>query len=256
MKGVFNIMKTNKVTKLLTALLATLTFFCLTATAFAGTGKQGGKSQTQAETSRQSAPAPDKRRQKDGKIRQERPMMYDNDRFEDWFEDRIDSRKHDVDFSQLPENPTDEELLDFFKQNFLGDAPEKKSDAKPERPVKKDRKAERFEDWFEDRIDEHEHCVDFSQLGENPTDEEIVEFFRNNFMGNTSSRKTDESDKPCSEQKAVPSQSGKKDAEPVPESLEGAPESIEPASAEQPTEEVTEQSPVEEPTEEDVKDKA
>lgn len=249
-------MKTNKVTKLMTALLAALTFFSLTATAFAGTGKQGGKSQTQTETSRQSAPAPDERGQKNGKNRPSRPMKYDDDRFEDWFEGRIDERRHNVDFSKLPESPSDEEMLEFFKDNFMGKAPEQKSDARPERPMKKDRKADRFEDWFEDRIDEREHCVDFSQLGEDPTDEEIVEFFRNNFMGQTSPRKTDESGKPCNGQKTIPNHPDRPEfepapkAEPAPESIEPAPESIETSP------ENVEPAPVEQPTEESVKGKA
>ena len=228
-------MKTNKVTKLMIALLAALTLFCLTTTAFAGTetGKQREKTKTQAETSKPSAPAPEKHGHKDGKNHPARPMKYNDDRFEDWFEDRIDTRKHDIDFSKLPENATDKEMLEFFIENFIGEASRQKGDARPERPMKKDRKADRFEDWFEDRIDEREHCVDFSQLGENPTDEEIVAFFRNNFMDNNTSPKT----------------------EPAPKA-EPAPESIEPAPVEQPTEEVTEQSPAEEPTEENIKDKA
>ena len=156
MKGVFNIMKTNKITKLMIAFLAVLTVFSLTATAFAQTGTDttGENTETQAEASAQTASAHEKHGHKDGKNRPSHTKKYNDDRFEDWFEDRIDARKHDVDFSQLPEDPTDEEMLDFFKQNFLGEAPEKKSDAKQERPVKKDRKADRFEDWFEDRIDD------------------------------------------------------------------------------------------------------
>ena len=132
MKGVFNIMKTNKITKLMIAFLAVLTVFSLTATAFAQTGTDttGENTETQAEASAQTGSAPEKHGHKDGKTRSGHPKKYDDDRFEDWFEDRIDARKHDVDFSQLPENPKDEEMLDFFKQNFLGEAPEKKSDAK------------------------------------------------------------------------------------------------------------------------------
>ena len=53
-----------------------------------------------------------------------RPMRQNHDqadRFEDWFEDRIDARKHHVDFSELPENPTDEEIVEFFRKNFMGE---------------------------------------------------------------------------------------------------------------------------------------
>ena len=234
MKGVFNIMKTNKITKLMIAFLAVLTVFSLTATAFAQTGTDttGENTETQAEASAQTGSAPEKHGHKDGKTRSGHPKKYDDDRFEDWFEDRIDARKHDVDFSQLPENPTDEEMLDFFKQNFLGEAPEKKSDAKQERPVKKDRKADRFEDWFEDRIDDRGHRVDFSQLGEDPTDEEIVEFFKNNFMGGRS----DKSGKPSGEPEDTTLTPDQPDTEQAPES-EPAPESVEPAPAEQPAEE-------------------
>ncbi len=257
-------MKTNKATKLMSVFLTALTLFCLTTTVFAGTesGKQGEKTKTHAETSKQSAPAPEKPGHKDGKNHPARPMKYDNNRFEDWFEDRIDTRKHNIDFNKLPENPTDKEMLEFFIENFMGEASRQKTNAKPERPMKKDRKADRFEDWFEDRIDEREHRVDFSQLGENPTDEEIVEFFRNNFMGDNASRKTDKSGKPCGEQKDAPRDPGKPEtepapkAEPVPESIESAPENIEPAPVEQPTEEGAEQAPAEDPTAENVKDKA
>ena len=234
MKGVFNIMKTNKITKLMIAFLAVLTVFSLTATAFAQTGTDttGENTETQAEASAQTGSAPEKHGHKDGKTRSGHPKKYDDDRFEDWFEDRIDARKHDVDFSQLPENPTDEEMLDFFKQNFLGEAPEKKSDAKQERPVKKDRKADRFEDWFEDRIDARGHRVDFSQLGEDPTDEEIVEFFKNNFMGGRSG----ENGKHSGGHKDSSLPADQPGIEPAPGS-EPAPESVEPAPAEQPAEE-------------------
>lgn len=253
MKGVFDIMKTNKITKLMIALLAALTVFSLAATAFAQTGTDttGENTDPQAEASAQTVSAHDKHGHKDGKNRPGHAKKYNDDRFEDWFEDRIDARRHDVDFSQLPENPTDEEMLDFFKQNFLGDAPEKKSDAKPERPMKKDRKADRFEDWFEDRIDARGHRVDFSQLGEDPTDEEIVEFFKENFMGNgsghtgdgkTKDRDSNKSGKPSGGSKDSPLNPDQPDTEQAPKS-EPAPENIEPA-------------PVEQPTEEGVKDKA
>ena len=61
MKGVFNIMKTNKITKLMIALLAVLTVFSLTATAFAQTGTDttGENTETQAEASAQTGSAPE-----------------------------------------------------------------------------------------------------------------------------------------------------------------------------------------------------
>ena len=241
MKGVFDIMKTNKITKLMIALLAVLTVFSLTAAALAGTGSDttGENTETQAEASAKTASTHEKHGHKDGKNRPAHTKKYNDDRFEDWFEDRIDARKHDVDFSKLPENPTDEEMLDFFKQNFLGDAPEKKSNTKPERPVKKDRTADRFEDWFEDCIDDRGHNVDFSQLGEDPTDEEIVEFFKNNFMGGRSG----ENGKQSGGHKDSSLPADRPDTEQAPGSEPAAPESVEPA-------------PVEQPAEENVKDKA
>ena len=122
MKGVFNIMKTNKITKLMIAFLAVLTVFSLTATAFAQTGTDttGENTETQAEASAQTGSAPEKHGHKDGKTRSGHPKKYDDDRFEDWFEDRIDDRGHRVDFSQLGEDPTDEEIVEFFKNNFMG----------------------------------------------------------------------------------------------------------------------------------------
>ena len=167
MKGVFNIMKINKITKIIIAFMAVVILSSLTVTAFAETG-------TEVTTETYSFKRGEKKNH---------PVKQDGDWFEDWFENRIEARKHNVDFSQLPEDATDKEILDFFRNNFLGKAPEQKNEAKPERPAKKDRKADRFEDFFEDRIDAREHRVDFSQLGEDPTDEEIVEFFKNNFMG-------------------------------------------------------------------------
>ena len=167
MKGVFNIMKTNKITKIIIAFMAVVILSSLTVTAFAETG-------TEVTTETYSFKRGEKKNH---------PVKQDGDWFEDWFENRIEARKHNVDFSQLPEDATDKEILDFFRNNFLGKAPEQKNEAKPERPAKKDRKADLFEDFFEDRIDAREHRVDFSQLGEDPTDEEIVEFFKNNFMG-------------------------------------------------------------------------
>ena len=283
-------MKTNKFAKLMIALLAALTLFCLTTTAFAATerGRQAEKTKPQAETSKQSAPAPEQNSRKDGKNRPERPMMYDDDRFEDWFEDRIDQRRHDVDFSKLPDNATDKEMLEFFMNNFMSESSKQQNSSKPERPMKKDRKADRFEDWFEDKIDNCEHHVDFSQLGENPTDEEIVEFFRNNLMGKGSGWTDDgkfdedamkdysftESGKPFSghktnprhpyqpnpEQEPITGQAPDPEQTPiteaVPENNESESESIEPTPVEQPTEEGAEQAPAEQPAEENIKDKA
>ena len=177
-------MKTNKTRKVLIALLAVISIFSFAASAFAQT-EAVSKEETsaQAETAKKPSAQAEKPGKKDGKHRHGHPVRFDADRFEDWFEDRIDARKHNVDFSQLPENPTDEEMLDFFRKNFLSEAPEQNCNSKPEHPMKKNRKADRFEDWFEDRIDAREYHVDFSQLGDNPTDEEIVEFFRTNFLG-------------------------------------------------------------------------
>lgn len=58
------------------------------------------------------------------------PPKCDNDRDDDDDDDDDDEaedlhehkgfRKHGIDFSELPDNPTDEEILDFFKKNFPG----------------------------------------------------------------------------------------------------------------------------------------
>jgi hypothetical protein len=87
-------------------------------------------------------------------------------------------------------------MVEFFKNNFLDKAPDRnpktKEDSRPD-PRKKyeDPRSDRFEDWFENRIEKNENTVDFSQLPENPTDEEIVEFFRNNFMNKGNERNSD-----------------------------------------------------------------
>ena len=229
MKGVFDIMKTNKSTKMIFALLAVLTIFCLTAAAFAQSEAEssGENAQTGAEAADQQAAEPEKGGKKDGKNHPGRRTK-DDDRFEDWFEDRIEALEHGADFSELPEDPTDEELLDFFKKYFTGtettgtetDKSAKKDPAaregrssregQPEHGRKKghgsdsdpsaadtngngtrpsrrmkhdDDRADWFEDWFENRIEEYKNGVDFSELPENPTDEEMLEFFRKYFMG-------------------------------------------------------------------------
>jgi hypothetical protein len=123
------------------------------------------------------------------------------DRFEDWFEDRIDWNEYDVDFSLLPENPTDEEMIEFFRVYFTGNgtdeekAPEPMSreDRQKGHPKKneQDRAADRFEDWFEDRIDQYKDSADFSELPENPTDEEMIGFFRKYFMNKGEAAESD-----------------------------------------------------------------
>ena len=198
-------MKTNKVTRIIVALMAVVLFCSMAAGAFAQT---------------ESAPAAEEKSGKSG-----RRMKDDiEDWFEDWFEDRIEALEDKVDFSELPEEPTEEELMDFFVKYFMDDAKAEDKDGKADAPKHggkhsdkgkpgkdstegssfgkdhkpgKDRpegrgfgkdhkpedpRADRFDDWFEDRIEGRGRHVDFSELPENPTDEEIVEFFRKYFM--------------------------------------------------------------------------
>ncbi len=197
MKGVFNIMKTNKSTRIIIAIMAVVILSSLTVSVFAETG-----------TDVSSEAYAFKRGQKENKGQTKK---HDDDWFEDWFEKRIEDRENEVDFSQLPENPTEEDMIEFFKKNFIGENAGKTGNGKSDESAKKDHKsnkrdqasanaeteegkssrrpmkhnhdkADRYEDWFEDRIDACKHHVDFSELPENPTDEEIVEFFRKNFM--------------------------------------------------------------------------
>lgn len=197
MKGVFNIMKTNMITRIIIAIMAVVILSSLTVSVFAETG-----------TDVSSEAHAFKRGQRENKGQTKK---HDDDWFEDWFEKRIEDRENEVDFSQLPENPTEEDMIEFFKENFIGEDSVRKGTGKSDESAKKDHKsnkkdqssvkpeteegkpsgrprkhnhdiADRYEDWFEDRIDACKHHVDFSELPENPTDEEIVEFFRKNFL--------------------------------------------------------------------------
>ena len=97
-------MKTNKITKSIIVLLTVLILGSLSVSAYAKTNSDNA-----AET-----PA-----FKHGE-RKHHQNEHKKDRFEDWFEHRIESREITVDFSQLPDNPTDEEMFEFFKNNFMG----------------------------------------------------------------------------------------------------------------------------------------
>ena len=202
MKGVFNIMKTNKITRIIIAIMAVVILSSLTVSAFAETG-----------TDTASEVYAFKRGQKANRENKGQLKKHDDDWFEDWFEKRIEAHENNVDFSQLPENPTEEEMIEFFKNNFIGEGTGRTGNSKSDESAKKDHKsnkrdqssatpdtngekssgrsmkhdhdkADRYEDWFEDRIDARKHHVDFSELPENPTDEEIVEFFRKYFLNN------------------------------------------------------------------------
>ena len=193
-------MKTNTITRIIIAIMAVVILNSLTVSVFAETG-------TDVSSEAYSV----KRGQKENKGNKSQTKKHDDDWFEDWFEKRIENRENEVDFSQLPENPTEEEMIEFFKKNFIGENAGKTGKEKSDESAKKDHKsnkrdqtsvnaeteeekssrrpmkhnhdkADRYEDWFENRIDACKHHVDFSELPENPTDEEIVEFFRKNFM--------------------------------------------------------------------------
>ena len=249
-------MKTNKITKSIIVLLTVLILGSLSVSAYAKTNSDNA-----AET-----PA-----FKHGE-KKHHQNEHKKDRFEDWFEHRIESREITVDFSQLPDNPTDEEMFEFFKNNFMGKNESQTGSGRPNRSKKDHRKADSFEDWFEDRIDAREHRVDFSELPEDPTDEEIVEFFRKNFMGkdntgNLNEQKKDDSGKPsCGHKNRPPrpakpvtdntAETGTVSENPVVQPVD------ETTAVEQPVEEApAEEKPVEEapdknqPTEETVKDK-
>ena len=252
MKGVFNIMKTNKVQKLIIALAALVILSSLTVTAFAETG-----------TDITSEVFSFKRGEKENR---NTPQRHDADWFEDWFEKRIETRERDVDFSELPGRPTENEMVQFFEKHFMGENTPSQNGEKPARPMKKDPKADRFDDWFEDRVESREHVVDFSELPENPTDEEILEFFKKNFMSESNSETmkepgTGKEGKPVSEQKNDPKQPIEPNAAPVPETKPAPDQPAEPNTAPAPdtgtAPEKPENLPMDEvPAEEGAKDRA
>ena len=257
-------MKTNKVVKMLIALMAVVILNTLTVSAYAETG-----SETLPET------FAFKRGQKQNR---EQNFGYNDDRLEDWFENRIESRENRVDFGQLPEKPTEEDMLEFFKQYFTGESTGQTTDGKsgqtapqdngcgrrdqstarpnmgtenlPMRPMRQNHeKADRFEDWFEDRIDARKHHVDFSELPENPTDEEIVEFFRKNFMGENTGNVPA---KPQTNQGSAPDTQTEKD----PVKVQPNEEPVKDPAKMQPTEESGKDLVKAQPEEETVKDPA
>lgn len=240
-------MKTNKLTKSIFALLAVVMLGAVTVSAFANTGSEA-ISETFAF--------------KRGEKRND-PNHQKREYFEDWFENRIDTRENYVDYSKLSDKPTNEEMLEFFKNYFMSESTSQSGRNKPHRSHKDERKAERFEDWFEDRIERHEHRVDFSELPEKPTDEEIVEFFKKYFMDENG---TVTGNRQKREGKCEPSSDDKNTTEQTPVTAEkAAPEGE--VSSEIPQNVVTEETPAEtqpteeapvetQPTEESVKDKA
>ena len=195
-------MKTNMMTKCILGVLAVLTVCLFFMPAFAADETQAAET-VPAENSRPG------KEHKPGK--HERPKKGGDsfdDRFEDWFEDRIEALENTVDFSELPDEPTEADMVEFFKKFFMGDtetsaeAVKEKDQKHGNKPSGEDRsregrpggkgfgkgkkhedpRAEQFEDWFEDRIESRQHDVDFSELPENPTEEEMVEFFKKYFM--------------------------------------------------------------------------
>ena len=161
-------MKTNKFSKCIIALMAVVIFSTLAVPVFADTGNDPSSYVYAFK--------------KDKKEHSKRDNHRHEEWLEDWFEDRIDAREHSVDYSKLPDNPSDEDFYQFFKKNFVSEIESPKNGHQPGRSMKDEQKADRFEDWFEDRIDIRKGCADFSELPEKPTDEEILEFFKKNFM--------------------------------------------------------------------------
>ena len=228
-------MKTNKLTKSIFVLLAVVILGAVTISAFAATGSDAVSENIAF---------------KRGEKKND-PNHQKREFFEDWFENRIDNREDYVDFGKLPDKPTNEEMMEFFKNNFMGESgPQSRS---TNRSRDDERKADRFEDWFEDHIEHREHIVDFSELPEKPTDEEIVEFFKKYFMDENGSvtgnlQMPDGKCEPFAGDKNAPAQ--------PPVTVEkAAPEGEVPP--ENPENTGTEEAPGEtQPTEEAVKDKA
>ena len=212
-------MKTNKLNQMIIAFMAVVMLFALTAAAFADNTANTDPNAAQTETpeTQGEKSASCKHSRGKGSVKGNRHGRFNEDDFEDWFEDRIEKHGKHVDFSELPENPTDEEILEFFKKYFLGETtarmdtvnttPDAAQTETPEAETaetaggkhgrgKGSGKGHRhgqfdeedFEDWFEDRIEKRGKHADFSELPENPTDEEILEFFRKNFMDEAAER--------------------------------------------------------------------
>ena len=123
-------MKTNTIGKSILTLLLVLIVCSFALPALADTEKQNesssliadaGKEETgepeTAVTPDTEAAAPVKPGKKDGKNRPERPVKDGRD------ESRKASRRHGFDFSELPDDPTDEEIVEFFKKYFMGKDP-------------------------------------------------------------------------------------------------------------------------------------
>ncbi len=280
-------MKTNKATKLLLALMALLTILSLTAGVFAqtDTNNQDPSAETQSDTAETDQSGTERLSRKDRKDHRMKDIDDDDD-------DDDDHRWDKVDFSELPENPTEEELKDFFEKNFPGkslhsDKADKRSqEGKPEmpetkgdnfssnrKPMQGQQKGHSVETKpskdkspsMEDRKDSRRHGIDFSELPDDPTDEEILEFFKKYFMGEGGTDaetlkdpRSGEKGKPFSGRKACPQCPCQTDTDPKPdsdpaaetvqESAKSAPESeIAPA---EPVQEAPETAPAEETAEE------
>ena len=268
-------MKTNTLSKMIIVFLGAVMFFALNAAVYAETGRTNNtkKDQTTGIPCEPGTVTPDfsgrmAQRGDNGSRGGRRSDNYQGEWFEDWFDDRIDSRENSVDYGQLPGNPTDAEMLEFFRMYFMGgnaapgsvDGSEKSGkhsgrsrdggNMKPERRSREeDRKADMFEDWFENRIEMRKHQVDFSQLPENPTDEEMLEFFKYNFLGESSTRT--ESVKP---DEAPINTDGAAQNVQQPPAEEPAPEEIpaEKTAPETPAEESAPETPVEENVPEEI----
>lgn len=195
-------MKTNTVRKMMLAFMAVLMLCSAFGAAFAeteATAVPEGETESQTETQGSSDHRGAHRSRKGGKGRQ--------DSFEDWFEDKIEDCEGQIDFSELPENPTDEEVMEFFSKYFCGQSSARTGDGKPKGHHGKsddDDQYDWLEDWFEDKIDARKNSVDFSTLPENPTDDEILEFFRTNFLNEEPEKPAEENAEDAAVQPEAP----------------------------------------------------
>ena len=137
-------MKTNKIIKSIVIVMLILTVCSFAVPAMADRGSRNessrygekGKNETELSvTAEREMSVSGKAERKDGKNRPERPMDDDDD---DRFEDRGKGRRHGVDFSELPEEPTDEEIVEFFKKYFMGNDPARTADRGSDEETGKD----------------------------------------------------------------------------------------------------------------------
>ena len=166
-------MKTKKFSKMVCVILTVVILSILTTSAFADNGMN-----------------------RPGKDRFGRHHEDKFDWLEDWFEHRIEARACLVE-DTVPANASDEEVLQFFADNFLnnettaakdtapaeGTAPADPAPRAPEgrRGRCDDDRFDWLEEWFERRIEAREQQVE-DTLSAKPTNDEIIDFFKTNFL--------------------------------------------------------------------------